>query len=82
MMLKIKRVPTVVSNYQKEEAEGSTRRNDGCGKNCLRECCIQGAKLPLYAFKRVNNIGSGMNVLENENKGLQLLFLTHFFLGR
>ncbi|GLT30063.1 hypothetical protein SLA2020_048850 [Shorea laevis] len=81
MMLKIKRVPTVVSNYQKEEAEGSTRRNDGCGKNCLRECCIQGAKLPLYAFKRVNNIGSGMNVLENENKGPPVAFLDSLLLG-
>ncbi|GKV17714.1 hypothetical protein SLEP1_g28181 [Rubroshorea leprosula] len=81
MMLKIKRVPTVVSNYQKEEAEGSTRRNDGCGKNCLRECCIQGAKLPLYAFKRVNNIGSGMNVLENENKEPPVAFLDSLLLG-
>ncbi|GLU23810.1 hypothetical protein SLE2022_397880 [Rubroshorea leprosula] len=81
MMLKIKRVPTVVSNYQKEEAEGSTRRNDGCGKNCLRECCIQGAKLPLYAFKRVNNIGSGMNVLENGNKEPPVAFLDSLLLA-
>lgn len=40
MMLKIKRVPTVVSNYQKEEVEGG--RVGGCGRNCLNECCIQG----------------------------------------
>ncbi|KAL8162530.1 hypothetical protein V2J09_014019 [Rumex salicifolius] len=50
MTLKIKRVPTVVSNYQKDESEAAS---GGCGRNCLRECCIQGAKLPLYAYKRV-----------------------------
>ncbi|GKV38752.1 hypothetical protein SLEP1_g46631 [Rubroshorea leprosula] len=81
MMLKIKRVPTVVSNYQKEEAEGSTRRNGGCGKNCLRECCIQGAKLPLYAFKKVNNIGNARNMLENENRESPVAFLDSLLLG-
>ncbi|KVI10393.1 hypothetical protein Ccrd_011199 [Cynara cardunculus var. scolymus] len=52
-MLRIKRVPTILSNYQKEEAEdgGATR---GCGRNCLRNCCITGAKLPLYAFPKSN----------------------------
>lgn len=42
-MLRIKRVPTVVSNYQKEEAEETAaRRGCGCGRNCLNKCCIQG----------------------------------------
>lgn len=41
MMLKIKRVPTVVSNYQKDEADDGSRRG-GCGRNCLKECCIHG----------------------------------------
>lgn len=50
-MLSIKRVPTAVSNFQKEEAEDVARRSGGCGRNCLQKCCIQGAKLPLYAFK-------------------------------
>lgn len=40
MMLRIKRVPTVVSNYQKEEGEEA--RVGGCGRNCLRSCCIPG----------------------------------------
>ncbi|KAM7280213.1 hypothetical protein ACFE04_007347 [Oxalis oulophora] len=58
MMLKIKRVPTVVSNYQKDDGEdGSRRPRGGCGKNCLNSCCIQGAKLPLYAFKKQDNTG-------------------------
>ncbi|KAM5555143.1 GDP-L-galactose phosphorylase 2-like [Rosa sericea] len=53
-MLKIKKVPTVVSNYQKDEADEG-RRVGGCGRNCLNKCCIPGAKLPLYAFKKQNN---------------------------
>lgn len=44
-MLKIKRVPTVVSNYQEEEEPL------GCGRNCLGHCCLPVSKLPLYAFK-------------------------------
>jgi len=38
MLLKIKRVPTVVSNYQKDE----TVEEGGCGRNCLSKCCING----------------------------------------
>lgn len=41
-MLRIKRVPTVVSNYQKDESEEAARREGGCGRNCLNKCCIQG----------------------------------------
>ncbi|KAF8409605.1 hypothetical protein HHK36_005683 [Tetracentron sinense] len=53
-MLRIKRVPTVVSNYQKEEPEEDTAPHGlGCGRNCLCNCCLQGAKLPLYAFKKM-----------------------------
>lgn len=42
-MLTIKRVPTVVSNYQEDP--------QGCGRNCLGHCCLPVSKLPLYAFK-------------------------------
>ncbi|XVF33955.1 hypothetical protein REPUB_Repub18cG0015800 [Reevesia pubescens] len=76
MMLRIKRVPTVVSNYQKDEAEDAARCSGGCGKNCLRSCCIPGAKLPLYAFKKVNNIES-----EIENKEPPVAFLDSLVLG-
>ena len=42
-MLRIKRVPTVVSNYQKEEAgEAARPTGGGCGHSCLKQCCIQG----------------------------------------
>ncbi|WOL01558.1 GDP-L-galactose phosphorylase 1-like [Canna indica] len=45
-MLTIKRVPTVVSNYQEDSGEPR-----GCGRNCLGKCCLPVSNLPLYAFK-------------------------------
>ncbi|KAJ8754897.1 hypothetical protein K2173_015409 [Erythroxylum novogranatense] len=80
MMLRIKRVPTVVSNYQKEEAEGGARRVGGCGRNCLRDCCIQGAKLPLYAFKRVNKINEE-ELIEHGSGEPPVAFLDSLLLG-
>ncbi|GJM87827.1 hypothetical protein PR202_ga03821 [Eleusine coracana subsp. coracana] len=46
MKLTIRRVPTVVSNYQEDSAA-----TGGCGRNCLGDCCLPVSKLPLYAFK-------------------------------
>jgi len=47
-MLSIKRVPTVVSNYQKDEDAPV----NGCGRNCLKSCCIQGSVFCLlFDFK-------------------------------
>ncbi|KFK27113.1 hypothetical protein AALP_AA8G336300 [Arabis alpina] len=58
MLLKIKRVPTVVSNYQKEEGR--------CGRNCLNKCCINGARLSLYTCKNVGEkTESPVNFLES-----------------
>ncbi|KAJ6811063.1 GDP-L-galactose phosphorylase 1-like [Iris pallida] len=45
-MLTIKRVPTVLSNYQEDAAPAA-----GCGRNCLGDCCLPVSKLPLYVFK-------------------------------
>ncbi|XVE80434.1 hypothetical protein DITRI_Ditri14bG0139200 [Diplodiscus trichospermus] len=81
MMLGIKRVPTVVSNYQKDEVEETARRSGGCGKNCLRSCCIPGAKIPLYAFKKLNNVESEKNGLGMENKEPAVAFLDSLVLG-
>ncbi|KAK6133062.1 hypothetical protein DH2020_033217 [Rehmannia glutinosa] len=81
MMLKIKRVPTVVSNYQKEEAEEGGRHAVGCGRNCLRSCCLPGSKLPLYAFKKVNKVIPENGSVGSENKELPVEFLDSLLLG-
>ncbi|KAL3719491.1 hypothetical protein ACJRO7_004455 [Eucalyptus globulus] len=56
-MLTIKRVATVVSNYQEEggekdhaavAVEGEAK---GCGRNCLGKCCLPASDFPLYTFK-------------------------------
>lgn len=73
-MLSIKRVPTVVSNYQKDEDVG------GCGKNCLKSCCIQDAKLPLYGFKRVDKDG-GKDLPLFASKEQPVAFLDSLILG-
>ncbi|KAI3923855.1 hypothetical protein MKW92_007827 [Papaver armeniacum] len=59
-MLTIKRVPTVVSNYQ-EDASAAAAETVGCGRNCLGKCCLPVSKLPLYAFKEdgVDSIKGG-----------------------
>nr|KYP73429.1 UPF0580 protein C15orf58 isogeny [Cajanus cajan] len=77
MMLKIKRVPTVVSNYQKDEAAEPARPVGGCGRKCLKACCIPDAKLPLYAFKKVN----GKDLAVNECGEPPLAFLDSLILG-
>ncbi|XP_011099472.1 GDP-L-galactose phosphorylase 2 [Sesamum indicum] len=66
-MLTIKRVPTVVSNYQESgSSEDLKSRAEGCGRNCLGDCCLPVSKLPLYAFKndeheRVEDIHGSCN---------------------
>ncbi|CAI9773427.1 unnamed protein product [Fraxinus pennsylvanica] len=76
MMLRIKRVPTVVSNYQKEEGD-----EGGCGRNCLRNCCLPGAKLPLYVVKRVNKVSCDKGLVEHEDKEAPVAFLDSLLLG-
>ncbi|XP_057977607.1 GDP-L-galactose phosphorylase 2-like [Malania oleifera] len=81
-MLRIKRVPTVVSNFQKEEVEQSAQKGEGCGRNCLNKCCIRGAKLPLYAFKRVNKIATEKDLLRDGNgREPPVAFLESLVLG-
>ncbi|KAL3733440.1 hypothetical protein ACJRO7_022893 [Eucalyptus globulus] len=79
MMLKIKRVPTVVSNYQKEEVEGG--RVGGCGRNCLNKCCVQGAKFPLYAFKKEKEAPGDRALLGHEEREPPVAFLDSLLLG-
>ncbi|KAG7953872.1 hypothetical protein I3843_12G131300 [Carya illinoinensis] len=80
-MLRIKRVPTIVSNYQKEEGEEVARLGGGCGRNCLNKCCIQGAKLPLYAFKRENKIVGDRCLAGDESREPPVDFLESLLLG-
>ncbi|CAG7892511.1 unnamed protein product [Brassica rapa] len=45
----IKRVPTVVSNHQKDET--AEEEGEGFGRNILSKCCINVERLPLYTCK-------------------------------
>ncbi|GMP65266.1 hypothetical protein CsSME_00026138 [Camellia sinensis var. sinensis] len=81
MMLRIKRVPTVVSNYQKDESEEGAQPRGGCGRNCLQKCCLPEAKLPLYAFKKVNEIVGEKGLRAHENKEPPVAFLDSLLLG-
>ncbi|KAL0824495.1 hypothetical protein Bca101_048172 [Brassica carinata] len=47
---KIKRVLTLVSNHQKDET-AEEEEGEGCGRNILSKCCINGERLPLYTCK-------------------------------
>ena len=51
MKLTIKRVPTVVSNYQ----DDADKPRAGCGRNCLGDCCLPGEPPtpPLAGFRFV-----------------------------
>ncbi|XP_074584135.1 GDP-L-galactose phosphorylase 1-like [Curcuma longa] len=72
-MLTIKRVPTVLSNYQDDSSEPR-----GCGRNCLGECCLPVSKLPLYAFKNdaSPDVSSGVAELPSD------FFLNTLLLGQ
>ncbi|KAJ6797286.1 GDP-L-galactose phosphorylase 1-like [Iris pallida] len=48
ILLTIKRVPTVVSNYQEDAPAAAA--GGGCGRNCLGKCCLPVSKLPLYTL--------------------------------
>ena len=47
--LTIKRVPTVVSNYQEDNnnEDNNSERALGCTRNCLGKCCLPG----MYCIK-------------------------------
>ncbi|KAJ0902624.1 putative GDP-L-galactose phosphorylase [Helianthus annuus] len=74
-MLRIKRVPTVVSNYQKDEVEEGGG-GGGCGRNCMRDCCLPGAKLPLYAFQKCD-----AKIEASDKKEPPFAFLESLLLG-
>ncbi|CAA3015343.1 GDP-L-galactose phosphorylase 1-like [Olea europaea subsp. europaea] len=82
-MLTIKRVPTVLSNYQEnassEDLESKAR---GCGRNCLGKCCLPVSKLPTYAFKNVEHemVENGIDL--SCGRGPPMSFLNNLLLGQ
>ncbi|KAL5729871.1 GDP-L-galactose/GDP-D-glucose: hexose 1-phosphate guanylyltransferase [Ranunculus cassubicifolius] len=79
-MLRIKRVPTVVSNYQKDSEDDAGRFTGGCGRNCLRECCLPGAKLPLYTFRKATK-ALNEKITIGEMQDASVPFLDSLLLG-
>ncbi|KAG6720484.1 hypothetical protein I3842_03G065100 [Carya illinoinensis] len=78
-MLKIKRVPTVVSNYQEDNISESA---SGCGRNCLGKCCLPVSRLSLYAFKiQTEDPIKGGNVNSSEEQP-PISFLHNLLLGK
>ena len=70
------RVATVVSNYQKDEAGGDPAAAGGCGKSCLKSCCIQGWFLFYYIFSGFCFV---LDVLQGFKIGM--IAMSRFFLG-
>lgn len=79
MILTIKKVPTVVSNYQEENSE---KGFEGCGRNCLGKCCLPVSKLPLYAFKEDNSNLIGKSVEKSSEEQPHICFLHNLLLGQ
>ncbi|XP_043700862.1 GDP-L-galactose phosphorylase 2-like [Telopea speciosissima] len=82
-MLTIKRVPTVVSNFQDDEA----LRSSGCGRNCLGKCCLPGSGLPLYSFKRdgddsMRSKAVAVGLSEEDEENPEISFLDILLLGQ
>ncbi|KAJ8761213.1 hypothetical protein K2173_001269 [Erythroxylum novogranatense] len=76
-MLTIKKVATLVSNYQEVNSHESI---DGCGRNCLGNCCLPGSNLPLYTFSKGNG---GVKVKPfKSNEQPQIGFLHNLLLGQ
>ncbi|XP_062104869.1 GDP-L-galactose phosphorylase 2-like [Humulus lupulus] len=78
-MLTVKKVPTVVSNYQDDGSKSISDQSVlGCGRNCLGKCCFPVSKLSLYSFKKKEEGGDNVGVMNNSedsNMSLQnLLF--------
>ncbi|XP_052206064.1 GDP-L-galactose phosphorylase 1-like [Diospyros lotus] len=87
-MLTIKRVPTVVSNYQDEDHSeddlvvDSQTRALGCGRNCVGKCCLPGSKLPLYAFRKDKDGAIGNCNHSFSREGCPTAFLNNLLLGQ
>ncbi|KAK4416418.1 GDP-L-galactose phosphorylase 1 [Sesamum alatum] len=83
-MLTIKRVPTVVSNYQENgSSEDLKSKAHGCGRNCLGNCCLPASNLPLYVFKNAEHERVEGDIHGSCNGGCpQMSFLNNHLLGQ
>ncbi|XP_059641088.1 GDP-L-galactose phosphorylase 2-like [Cornus florida] len=83
-MLTIKRVATVVSNYQEDVSEDiqTHTRSLGCGRNCLGKCCLPVSKLPLYAFKKDEDKPVDYDVVSSSDGCSPITFLNNLLLGQ
>uniref|UniRef100_A0A5B7B8Y0 GDP-D-glucose phosphorylase 1 n=1 Tax=Davidia involucrata TaxID=16924 RepID=A0A5B7B8Y0_DAVIN len=79
-MLTIKRVATVVSNYQEDVSEDS--QSLGCGRNCLGMCCLPVSKLPLYACKKDEDQSVDNGNVSSSDEGSPISFLNNLLLGQ
>ncbi|KAF7816455.1 GDP-L-galactose phosphorylase 1-like [Senna tora] len=79
-MLTIKRVATVVSNYQEEDDDSSTSL--GCGRNCLARCCLPVAQLSLHLFKKDDSVPIEAGVEESSEEISEISFLHNLLLGQ
>ncbi|KAL9226502.1 hypothetical protein vseg_002309 [Gypsophila vaccaria] len=82
--LTIKRVATVVSNYQGEDGCGDDGVGVGCGRNCLGKCCLLVSKLPLYAYKIEdrNDIQLDKDSSYSADQSASISFLHDLLLGQ
>ncbi|KAJ7964504.1 GDP-L-galactose phosphorylase 1-like [Quillaja saponaria] len=78
-MLTIKRVSTVVSNYQEEDCE---KEAFGCGRMCLGKCCLPVSTLPLYLFNKGDEDTVRDRLLESSEEVSQISFLHNLLLGQ
>ncbi|KAL2522399.1 GDP-L-galactose phosphorylase 1 [Forsythia ovata] len=82
-MLTIKRVPTVVSNYQENaSSEDLESKSRGSGRNCLGKCCLPVSKLPLYSFKNAEQETVENDIDTSCGRGPPMAFLNNLLLGQ
>ncbi|KAK3026834.1 hypothetical protein RJ639_040735 [Escallonia herrerae] len=78
-MLTIKRVPTVLSNYQEDVCNND--QSVGCGRNCLGNCCLPVSKLHLYEFKKNEDVSVENSTVMFCAEGSPLSFLSNLLMG-
>ncbi|KAE9594399.1 putative nucleotidyltransferase [Lupinus albus] len=79
-MLTIKRVATVVSNYQEDDSDKGSSL--GCGRRCLSSCCLSVSKLPIYLFKKDGDLPMENGELESCDEISEISFLHNLLLAQ